>query len=154
MNRISQELVLFTILLLLFVSFGFAQVESKSSEVDKAMETLMVVDAYALGPIGYGGVTSKGQKALKVVLDSKSPGPLLRKLLAEGSPEGQIYALLGLKVIGKELFEREVARIRQDKAAVEKQVSYQRGCILSTISFEDAIKLLEKLNISEKRKDG
>ena len=82
--------------------------DSVLSEKGKwAYQTLLKVDLFAVGGIGYGGETSKGEESLNILLDENEPISALKRLLRDATPEGELYALLGLRILKCDCFEEE-----------------------------------------------
>lgn len=76
--------------------------------VEQAYQTLLKVDLFAIGGIGYAGQISDGEKALKVLLEGEESITDLKSLVKDATPEGGLYALLGLRMLKCECFEEEV----------------------------------------------
>ncbi len=87
--------------------------------------TLKSVAYFATGGAGRAGVTSQGEKALRVLLKQKRPTVALYSLLKEKNPAAQRYALVGLKKLNAAGFEKAVAPFLDD----ETQVETLYGCI-------------------------
>jgi len=95
---------------------------------------------FALGGIGVAGTMSEGERALRDVL-KESDGPArLEKLLADASPAGQLYALLGLRLRDRAAYARALEKLRTTDAKVQTA----RGCILQQESFGDLVKEIER----------
>jgi hypothetical protein len=135
-----------------------AQVETKDKtapkiDAERAYQTLLKVDLFALGETGYGGATSKGEEALDILLKENEPVPVLRKLIKEASPEGKLYGLLGLKILNCECFMEELNNIknlplppaRKDLYGQtnEGQVRRMIGCILFQENWADIVSNIE-----------
>jgi hypothetical protein len=101
---------------------------------------LRKTELFALGGIGVAGTMSEGERALREVL-KESDGPArLEKLLADASPAGQLYALLGLRLRDRASYERALQKVRTTDAKVQTA----RGCILQQESFRDLVKEIER----------
>ena len=66
--------------------------------------TLKKVRLYAIGGVGYGGVTSEGEKALEVLIEEKNAKAAFLNLVREGTLEGGLYGLFGLRMLDCECF--------------------------------------------------
>ncbi|MBK9155029.1 MAG: hypothetical protein IPM25_12565 [Chloracidobacterium sp.] len=81
------------------------------SDIGKnAYEKLAAIDLFAVGGIGEAGETSPGELALRDLAHEKEAVAALRQLVTESTPEGGLYALLGLKLLRCDCFEVEHAR--------------------------------------------
>ena len=66
--------------------------------------TLKKVRLYAIGGVGYSGVTSEGEKALDVLIEEKNAQEALLDLVREGTLEAGLYGLFGLRVLDCDCF--------------------------------------------------
>ncbi len=106
----------------------------------KAFETLTSVNLFALGGTGYGGEISAGELALRELVHEEQATAALRHLVSISTPEGALYALLGLKLLKCECLETEYVRFaslpepeaRSDKSRLPTAKGHVRrmaGCI-------------------------
>jgi hypothetical protein len=61
--------------------------------------------AFAFGGVGIAGVTSEGEKAFRTVAGSTNALELFRAIVRDGSPEGQMYGLCGIRKLAPESFD-------------------------------------------------
>jgi len=101
------------------------------SKPSAAYELLRRAEYFRLGGVSIAGTTPDEQIALYDVLADYDARDLLLSLLEEkeGSTEGKLYALLGLRVLDRALFEDRVARLRFAEGSM---VTTQGGCIIET----------------------
>jgi hypothetical protein len=101
---------------------------------------LRKTELFALGGIGVAGSMSEGERALREVLKESDVAARLEKLLADASPVGQLYALLGLRRRDRAAYERALGKLRTTDAKVQTA----RGCILQQESFSDLLNEIER----------
>ena len=93
---------------LAYVSVSPAELELDAAG-DKAYGVLKNVSFFATGGITYGGITSRGELALRILLKQKWAASALKSLLENGHIPGQMYALVGLKEIDPPAFEKAIS---------------------------------------------
>jgi hypothetical protein len=118
MKFINQKFGWLILSLFVLVFQVNAQVNAGDKPVSKvrkeqAYQTLLKVDLFALGGIGYSGEISKGEEALDILLEENELIPAFRKLVKEATPEGKLYALLGLKMLNCECFIEELEDLKK-----------------------------------------
>lgn len=133
--------------LILICTPVFAQKLDNDSQ--KAYNTLKTVPHFAIGGVGFAAQTSEGENALRLLLKQKEATTVFQKLLKEANREGQLYALLGLKLTNSTLFAREAKPFSEMKTKVHTM----SGCIffdqpvtslVTTIKKGDYDKLVKK----------
>ena len=102
--------------------------------------TLRKTELFALGGIGAAGAMSEGERALREVLKESDVAARLERLLSEASPAGRLYALLGLRLRDRPVYERGLQKLR----TTDGKVQTARGCILQQESFGDLVKEIER----------
>jgi hypothetical protein len=130
--------------------------ESILSEKGKtAYQTLLKVDKYALFGVGFGGETSEGELALDILVNEKNAIPALKTLVATATPEGVIYALVGLKMLDCECLKEQITifkrmpepkyrRLNEYESIDKGFIRTQSGCIISWEKKRDLIKQIER----------
>lgn len=113
----------------------------------KAYEYLLSENRFAIGGTGYGGETSKGEISLDELLTEKEAIGALKSLVKKATPEGGLYALLGLKILDCECFKEELKNFRNLPEPPERKrpgitidkgnVTRVSGCIVSQQSRLD-----------------
>ena len=101
---------------------------------------LQSAGSFALGGVGVAGTMSAGERALREVLKRQDAVARLEALVANASPAGKLYALLGLKIRDRAAYQRALEECRPLDAKVETA----RGCMLSQESFRDLVKEIER----------
>jgi hypothetical protein len=129
--------------------------ESVLSEKGKiAYQTLLKADKYALFGVGFGGETSEGELALDVLVEEKDAIPALEQLIVKATPEGAIYALVGLKMLDCECLKEQLKifktmpepkqrKLNQYESIHKDDIRTQSGCIISSKKKQDLIKEIE-----------
>lgn len=123
----------FWVALLLIVSIRTAPAQTSPNT---AFRRLLNVDSFAVGPSGYAGTASSGEKDFGVLLSSPDAVSSFKNVYTGGNLQAKSYALLGLSKLDPDTFKR-LADASPDKA---KQVVTQAGCIVSHESFATVIK--------------
>ena len=93
-----------------------------------AFVTLQHTDYFAVGGVGAAGTTSGSEAALRVLLTHPHCGLVLQDLLKTARVEGQLYALVGLKMKAPALYRQNIPTY----AARRESVSVVEGCIPMT----------------------
>lgn len=103
-----------------------------------AQQTLAHVSFFAIGGVGFAGSRSEGEEALRSLLKEKRAVPVLRELLQTATPEGKLYALLGLAVAAPQEFARQVPAYLSSATPVH----VMRGCLASQDTTANIVKPL------------
>lgn len=77
-----------------------------------AYEELIKVEIFAIGPSGFGGLTSGGERSLAVLARENEAEAALRSVITEGTPVSGLYAILGLKTLDCNCLGAEVKRFK------------------------------------------
>jgi hypothetical protein len=91
----------------------------------EASDVLKSARFFAIGGIGRAGMISNQENALRTILKRKEAVARFHSLLSTATPSGQLYALLGLKLLSAEDFERCAEPYLESVAKVD---TFQ-GCI-------------------------
>ena len=103
--------------------------------------TLAVAGAkqFALGGIGVAGTMSDGEQKLRAVLHESDASQQLQTALAQATPAGQLYIVVGLRHCDQAAYRKIFPTISRSKAEVETV----RGCSIGREPFE---KLLSEID--------
>jgi len=104
-----------------------------------AVETLHHPGFFALGGVGTTSCISAGERALDRLIIDPQAAVLFRLILDEGSYEGKLYALVGLRTVDHAGYLHAVARFRNDQTPVETM----SGCLRGPFPMADEIRQLE-----------
>ena len=108
--------------------------ESVLSENGKqAYQKLLKVKLFAIGGIGYDGETSEGEKFFDILFVEKESGLAFKSLIKNGTIEGGMYGLFGLKMIDCDCFQQEFADFKKSKTSGNNKEIFnsQSGCSLT-----------------------
>ncbi len=103
-------------------------------------ETVKAADHFAIGGVGVAGTITPEELAMREVRDGPEAETLLRKLLREATPPGQMYALFALRQLGPADYETLSAPYRQSSTAVPT-IS---GCIIHTQPMSEAVRWVDQ----------
>jgi hypothetical protein len=128
--------VLLTLGVLLFQGAN----RTEAAEAGPAEAVLEKAGMFALGGIGVAGTMSPGERALREVLANRDAVARMERLLTNATPAGRLYALLGLRLKDRALYDRALQELR----AIDAKVETARGCMISQESFGDLLKEIER----------
>ena len=107
--------------------------------VNQATLAVAAAKQFALGGIGVAGTISEGEQKLRVVLQASDASQQLQTALAQATPAGQLYILIGLRRCDLAAYRKIFPTLSRSKEEVE----VIRGCMISREPFE---KLLAEVN--------
>lgn len=95
-----------------------------------AYSTLTTIPIFAIGGVGYSGTSSKGELALDVLIEEKDALKAFKQLITDGTIEGGLYGVVGLKMLECDCFETEFARYKELRfgSGNTEAFSIQFGC--------------------------
>jgi hypothetical protein len=111
----------------------------KPKQVDDPVDILRKTPLFAIGGVGYAGTLSEGEKVLRQLVKQKDTKPVLMRLLSEATPEGQMYALVGLKAVDQAEFRSRLSTYTNKTT----QVNTASGCLLFVRQASDLAKAIE-----------
>lgn len=120
--------------LLLVASAVFAQ-----NQNDPVFERLAKTERFAFGGIGRAGTISQGEVDYKEILVRPSAQKDFLKLLKEGNPQAQCYALVGLSALDPKIFAKVSASYLKSQAPV----ATMSGCIAGKEAQSEIVKNIE-----------
>lgn len=115
------------LLLILVALCALAQAsETKSAPNKPAYETVKTAGGFAIGRVGVAGIISEQESAFRELL--KQPDALVQcqKLIGAGTPAGQLYGLLGLRLLDESAFNAALPRYIDSKTDIQTV----NGCIV------------------------
>ena len=116
-------------LLAMFATAAAGDHPSLSAEAAEAV--LREASVFRGAAVGYAGTTPGEVRAFRRVLGSRDGATRFGRVAARGTLAGRLYALCGLFFLDIPAFEKELARLRQTDATVQRQ----EGCIV----FEESL---------------
>ncbi len=105
----------------------------------KDVTTLEHATLFAIGGIGIAGKTSSEEEAFRAVLKQAGSAAQFQRLLGTASPEGQMYALLGLRLLDKKAFDAALPRFLDRTDAV---LTFS-GCLGGKWAVQDLAKSIQ-----------
>jgi hypothetical protein len=90
----------------------------------KSYEKILNAGVFSIGGVGYGGNTSEEEFALQRLLKEKQAIEALKILVFQATPEGSLYALLGLRVKDAELFKSVIENYKTLPEPPERKSGY------------------------------
>lgn len=139
---------------LLFSAVGLLSARSAAPGPASASadERLAAATFFALGGVGYAGLTSPGEVALNEILAAPATaGDRLREVFKRGTPAAKAYALVGLHRRDPAAFTALANTIRRAPA---ETFTMMDGCIAQRISHLAVITRLETPSLTFIATDG
>jgi hypothetical protein len=106
-------------------------------------ETVRRSMQFSLGPVGFGAVTAPVETAFRRMLHSPTATADFRKLISAGTTVGQLYALLGLKLLNDPTY----ATVAQRYKLSHSRVAYAGGCVISSMAVAEIAKHIDSETI-------
>lgn len=100
---------------------------------DRPYRILKDAARFSIGGAGYLGTTAREERAFRVVWNRPSASRDFRRLLSEATIAGQLYALLGLKLLGAPAFRTELPMYLASPTEVEEWA----GCLVMRTSASE-----------------
>ena len=98
-----------------FAVFAFVEASVLTPRVP--YETIKTTNRFTIGS-GYAGDPSMDGKALRELLQGPGPVAHCQMLLTHGTPTGQLYGLLGLRLLDPQAFKAAIPRYTSSTADV------------------------------------
>lgn len=137
MKHINRKFVWLILSLIIFSLQVKAQQEKFDATVlsengRKAYQTLLKIELFAIGGIEYSGETSDGEKAFDILIEEKEAESAFKNLAKNGTLEGGLYGLLGLKMLDCNCFQNELDEYKKEKISkdTKEKFSMMAGCEL------------------------
>ena len=92
----------------------------------EAPKTLRTVQRFTIGGVGRAGYPAQAEFSFRALLKRPDAVAECQKLIAEASPAGQLYGLLGLRFLDAEAFQAAFPRYKGSKASI----ATMSGCIV------------------------
>ena len=99
-------------------------------------------DKFAFGGIGVAGTMSKGERALRVILDEPDAAIQLERMLPHATDAGRLYILVGLRMRDRSAYKRAFESYAKHDSTVETV----RGCMISRESFQMLMREIDRGN--------
>ncbi|HBB95635.1 MAG TPA: hypothetical protein DC054_09610 [Blastocatellia bacterium] len=92
----------------------------RQRKIERAYQQLVHAKIFNLGGYGWGMTISAEERAFRTLLESSNSTALLKKLLQEANPEGQMYSLYGLYLNEPAVFQSELERMKSEDGPAER----------------------------------
>ena len=112
-----------------------------SKEGQQAFTTLLHTTSFAMGGVGPCGQRSKGETALIELMKEADSINALVYLTTNANAEGSLYALLGLKFISEETYDRQFPLVK--RLSVPDQATFIVGCEIFPAKRSDLLAGIE-----------
>lgn len=106
------------------------------------MKSLRHAESFSFGGIGVAGTPSEGEVAFRELIARKYALKDFHKLLKSGDPEGQCYALVGIRKLQPKAFPNFAEKFRNDRTKV-KTIG---GCMISEQPMSSVVAGIAKGN--------
>jgi hypothetical protein len=118
---------------LLLAAFLIATATQGEEPVNGALSRLKSVEIFAIGPVGYAGITSQGERDYRAILVQPLDRSvqLFKELYATGNPQAKGYALAGIRKRDPVWFKQIYSQLGSSK----EMVTVERDCIVSSEPF-------------------
>jgi hypothetical protein len=103
-------------------------------------ETVRAAPDFSIGPGGAAGVRSLAEISLRKLLKTPTAAADCRKLVIEGTPAGQLYGLLGLKLLNDPSYPSVVVPFRNSQV----KVTVVDGCNAIDYTTSAVVRSLDK----------
>ena len=128
-----------SVLLYFVIAVFSASAQGVSSETDAATARLANAHIFAIGGVGFAGVTSEEEKDFRLILANHQAENIFGTLYQRGNNQAKAYALLGLYILGSARYRDIYASLSTSK----EKLHLMEGCIASN----------EQLDVMAKRID-
>jgi hypothetical protein len=99
----------------------------------EALQKLLTAKEFSVGGVGESGARSSTELSFRALLKRTDALAQCQKLLADASPAGKLYGLLGLKILDANSFRAALPGVNQSKTQVTTIV----GCITFNTTVEE-----------------
>ena len=112
-----------------------------TAEIAKhAYDIVKTAEQFTVGGVGFAGRPSRQEMAFRQLLKQPEPVSRCKKLLTEATPAGQLYALLGLRLLDQPAFQTALPRYKDSKT----EIPTMSGCIVMRTTAAKVAKEIEK----------
>jgi hypothetical protein len=129
-------LVIVLIAAILLSQFG---ISAATSSENSAVRDLAAAKSLAFGGVGVAGLTSEGERNLRVVLERPDASQQLQGALAHATPVGTLYILVGLRRCDRAAYQKVFDSLSRPNDDVE----VVRGCMISKQLFRQVLSQIQ-----------
>ena len=112
--------------------FGFSLAAASQNS---AARDLAAAKSFAFGGVGVAGLMSEGERNLRAVLQQSDASQQLQAALAQATPAGKLYILVGLRRCDRAAYQK----IFDSLARLNDPVEVARGCMISREPFRQLL---------------
>ena len=117
---------------IVMLQFGIALAASSENS---AAHDVAAAKSLAFGGVGVAGIMSEGERNLRAVLAQPNASQQLQAALAQATPAGKLYILVGLRRCDRVAYQKAVEALGRPSDDVE----VVRGCMISKEPFRQAL---------------
>jgi hypothetical protein len=124
-----------TIMIIAGIVLSQLGVSAGTSSENSAIRDLAAAKSLAFGGVGVAGLMSEGERNLRAVLDRPDASQQLQAALADATPAGTLYILVGLRRCDRAAYQKVFdSLVRHDD-----DVEVVRGCMISKEPFRQVL---------------
>jgi hypothetical protein len=127
------------IMLIAGIMLSQLRISAGTSSENSSVRDLAAAKSLAFGGVGVAGLMSEGERNLRAVLERPDASQQLRAALANATPAGTLYILVGLRRCDRAAYQKvfdSVARSSDDVEVV-------RGCMISKEPFRQLLSQIQ-----------
>ena len=113
---------------------------AEEKQVREASQKLLSAKEFTIGKVGEAGDQSPVEVSFRALLKCPEALAECQKLVSDASPAGQLYGLLGLKILDANAFQAALPRFNDSKIPVMTMA----GCIVFKTTAGDIAKDIEQ----------
>ena len=102
---------------------------------NSAAGDLAAAKMFAFGGVGAAGIMSEGERNLRAVLGQSDASQQLQAALAQATPAGKLYILVGLRRCDPAAYQRVIDSV----ARPNDEVEIARGCMITREPFRQLL---------------
>jgi hypothetical protein len=103
-------------------------------------DTVKAASHFAIGGVGFAGITTPEELAMRKIRDGAKAEAQLHQLLRDATPAGQMYALFALRQLDSADYAALSAPFRQSP----RPVPTISGCIIHTQTMGEAVRWIDR----------
>ena len=126
-----------TVIIVLIAGIVLSQlgILAATSSENSAARNLAAAKSFAFGGVGVAGLTSEGERNLRVALEQSDASQQLQAALAHATPAGTLYILVGLRRCDRAAYQKVFDSLGRPNDDVE----VVRGCMISKEPFRQVL---------------
>ena len=115
-------------------------ISAATSSENSAVRDLAAAKSLAFGGVGVAGLMSEGERNLRAVLERPDASQLLQAALAQATPAGTLYILVGLRRCDRATYQKVFDSLSRPGNDVE----VVRGCMISKEPFRQVLSQVQE----------